>query len=97
MNSYTIGMSRPATRRDITERAEAAIEAVEERNPEALLAFAEHAIDEGLLGYGIEELSLGLTVEQLVRQYASTTDGKAEVRAWARQLAEAQCEDGIAA
>ncbi len=97
MIDYAIGVSRRATHRDITERTEAAIEAIEEHSPEALTAFAEHLLEEGLLGMGIEELTLDMTVKQLVTEYAATTDGKAEVRAWARGLAEEQCEHGIAA
>lgn len=97
MIDHAIGVSRRATHRDITQRTEAAIEAVTDNNPEALLAFAEHLLEEGLLGYGLEELTLDMTVKQLVIEYAATTDGKAEVRAWARGLAEEQCEQGIAA
>ena len=97
MSDYTIGVSRRATHRDIEERTEAAIEAIDDHNPEALLAFAEHLLEEGLLGMGIEEMTLDMTVKQLVTEYAATTDGQAEVRAWARELAEEQCEHGIAA
>lgn len=95
--NYTIGVSRRATRRDIEERTESAIEAIDDHNFEALLAFAEHLLEEGLLGCGLEELTLDMTVKQLVTEYAATADGKAEVKAWARGLAEEQCEHGIAA
>lgn len=97
MNNYHIGVSRPATHRDIEQRTEAAIEAIDDRNPEALLSLAEHLIEQGLLASGIEELTLECSVKDMVIAYAETTDGKAEVRAWAKGLAEAQCEDGIAA
>jgi len=97
MSTYHIGVQRPATRRDIEQRIELAVEAIEEHNPDALLAFAEHLIEEGLLGCGIEEVDLSLSVEQLVKQYAATTDGRAEAKAWAQQLAEHQAQDGFAA
>jgi len=94
---YTVGVLRRATHRDIEQRTELAIEAIEERNEDALLAFAEHLLEEGLLGCGLEELTLDMTVKQLVSEYAATTDGQAEVMAWARELSEEQCEHGIAA
>ena len=97
MTTYHIGVLRPATHRDIEQRTELAIEAIEERNEDAMLAFAEHLIDQGLLAAGVEELTLTTTVQDMVAAYATTNDGRREVRAWARQLAEDQCEDGIAA
>lgn len=97
MNSYRVGVLRRDTHRDIQQRTELAIEAIEERNEDALLSFAEHLIDQGLLASGVEELTLATTVQGMVTAYAETPDGKREVRAWARQLAEDQCEGGIAA
>lgn len=97
MNDYRVGVLRRATHRDIQQRTELAIEAIEERNEDAMLAFAEHLIDQGLLAAGVEELTLATTVQQMVIAYASTKDGQREVGAWARQLAEDQCEGGIAA
>ena len=97
MTTYHIGVLRPATHRDIQQRTELAIEAIEERNEDALLSFAEHLIDQGLLASGVEELTLATTVQDMVTAYAATKDGQREVRAWAKGLAEEQCEDGIAA
>lgn len=97
MNDYRVGVLRPATHRDIEQRTELAIEAIEERSEDAMLAFAEHLIDQGLLASGVEELTLETSIKDMVIAYASTNDGRREVRAWARQLAEGQCEGGIAA
>ncbi len=94
---YTVGVHRRATGRDIEKHTEASVEAVEGRNPEAQLAFAEHLIDQGLLGYGLEELTLELSLREMVARYAETKDGQAELRAWAQALAEEQLEAGIAA
>lgn len=77
--------------------AQSLYDAVLDGDNDAQLAFAEHLIEEGLLGCGIEELTLGLTVGHLVEQYAATKDGTAELKAWARGLAEEQCEEGLAA
>ena len=46
-----------------------------------------------VMGTYNEEAAVGTVIDDIER----VTDGRAEVRAWARQLAEDQCEEGIAA
>ncbi len=89
---------RPATPADIDERAKRAIESVEDGNSDALLSFAEHLAEEGELG-NVANISLDMTVGQLVEKQITTRDGMAELKAWARGLAEEQIElaDGYAA
>ncbi|WP_299231655.1 hypothetical protein [uncultured Halomonas sp.] len=97
MNSYTIGVQRRATQRDIEKLTELAVEAIEERNEDALLSFAEHLIDQGLLASGVDELSLETSVKEMVIAYTETRDGNFEVNRWAAELAREQCENGLAA
>jgi len=91
-------MLRPATPSDIERRTERAIEAVEDGNENALLAFAEHLAEEGELG-NVADLGLDMTVRQLVERQITTRDGRAALKAWARGLAEEQIElaDGYVA
>ena len=96
MNLATpVGLRRPTNELDIRRRTEHIIEGVTDHNDQALHSFAEHLIEEGLLGCGLEELTLGKTVRQLVIEYLATRDGKAEMKAWARGLAEEQLEEGV--
>lgn len=75
-------------RHALTSRAERAVDAVLDGNPDAVLSFAEHLIEEGLLGCGVEEFSLALTVAQMTERYTRTTDGTAELKAWAMAVAD---------
>lgn len=80
---------------DVDRRAAEIVEAVHDSNPEALLSFATHVRDEGLLGCWYDELTLGTTVAHLVERYIATDDGRAELKAWARQVAEDQFEEAL--
>lgn len=80
---------------DVGQRAAEIVEAVEECNPDAMLSFAEHIRDEGLLGCWYEDLTLGTTVAHLIERYVETDDGRAELKAWAKQVAEDQFEEAI--
>ncbi|QHC50447.1 hypothetical protein EKK97_13845 [Billgrantia tianxiuensis] len=60
-----------------------------------MLSFATHVRDEGLLGCWYDNLSLGTTVAHLIERYIQTDDGRAELRAWATQVAEDQFEEAI--
>ncbi|MDR5867967.1 hypothetical protein [Halomonas koreensis] len=75
-------------RRALSPAAQRHYDAVMDGDNDAQLAFAEHLIEEGLLGCGIEELRLGLTVGHLVERYAATKDGTAELKAWSIAVAD---------
>lgn len=80
---------------DVAKRATEIVEAIDDGNPDALLSFAEHVRDEGLLGSWYDTLTLGTTVTQMVEHYITTDDGRAELKAWARQVAEDQLEEAL--
>lgn len=81
---------------EIHRRAQTIIEAVDECLPDVLLPFATHVRDEGLLGSWYDELTLGTTVAHLIEHYITTDDGRAELKAWAKQVAEDQHEEELA-
>lgn len=80
---------------DVSARAAEIVEAVDDGNPDALLSFATHVRDEGLLGCWYDDLTLGTTVAQMIERYIQTDDGRAELRAWAKQVAEDQLEEAL--
>ncbi|WP_043530421.1 hypothetical protein [Litchfieldella xinjiangensis] len=80
---------------DTTQRTKEIIEAVDDGNADAKLSFAEHVRDEGLLGTWYDNLALTTTIAQLIEHYLTTDDGRAELRAWAQQVAEDQYEAAI--
>ncbi|QJQ93946.1 MULTISPECIES: hypothetical protein [Halomonadaceae] len=80
---------------DVSQRAAEIVQAVEECNPDALLSFAEHVRDEGLLGCWYDKLTLGTTIAHLIEHYITTDDGRAELKAWAKQVAEDQYEEAV--
>lgn len=80
---------------DVDRRAAELIEAVDECIPEAMIGFAIHVRDEGLLGCWYDNLTLGTTVAHLIEAYVQTDDGRAELKAWAKQVAEDQHEEAV--
>lgn len=80
---------------DTSQRAAEIVQAVEDCSPDAMLSFAEHVRDEGLLGSWYDDITLGTTVAQMIERYVQTDDGRAELKAWARQVAEDQFEEAI--
>lgn len=93
--SYRIGLIRRPHPWDISGRTKAIEVAVDEGNTDALLSFAEYLAEEGELG-DVAELSLEMTVRQLVELQITNASGRASLRTWARMLAEEQCAEGIA-
>lgn len=67
----------------LSPREQRAYDAVEAGDPEAVTDFAEHLVEEGLLGAGIADIDINLTVGHMVERYIQTTDGVAELKAWA--------------
>lgn len=80
---------------DVSERAAEIVQAVDDGNADAMLSFAEHVRDEGLLGGWYESLTLGATVAQMIEHFVTTDDGRAELKAWAKQVAEDQLEEAL--
>ncbi len=80
---------------DVAARAAEIVQAVDDCNSDAMLSFAEHIRDEGLLGCWYDDLALGTTVAQMIERYIQTDDGRAELKAWARQVAEDQFEEAM--
>ena len=70
-------------KRVLSHREQRAYDAVEEGSLDAVTDFAQHLVEEGLLGAGCDEISINLTVGQMVERYIQTRDGTAELKAWA--------------
>lgn len=67
----------------LSPREQEVYDTVEAGEPEAVKDFAEHLVEEGRLGDGAGEIDINLTVGHMVERYIQTTDGVAELKAWA--------------
>lgn len=83
-------------RHALSPRAQRPYDAVQDGNPDAIAGFAEHLVEEGLLGAGAGEMTLDLSVAQMVERYIQSRAGIAELKAWAMAVAD-ESAAGLAA